>query len=71
VDNKSTAGDELNSREVSVCCAQLRSRSGAWQRANGPAKHLDGIAVRIKLTQRPYFYDSGILPLLTETIFAA
>jgi len=50
---------------------RLRCRRTAWRRGNGPAKHLDSIAVSIKLTQCHYVCDSGILAFLIETVFAA
>ena len=50
---------------------RLRCRRRAWRRGNGPAKHLDSIAVSIKLTQCHYVCDGGILAFLIETVFAA
>jgi hypothetical protein len=50
---------------------RLRCRRRAWRRGNGPAKHLDSIAVSIKLTQCHYVCDGDILAFLIETVFAA
>ena len=50
---------------------RLRCRRRAWRRGNGPAKHLDSIAVSIKLTQSHYVCDGDILAFLIETVFAA